>query len=328
MPKRKAKDLITFKRLDLVVRYLYAKDILSDCSNADILSLYKRTVLMRTGGIEPMSEYGDSTKSCIDDYVTQFKNLIVSLQKKGFDPNYPIPICPNGYLANGAHRIAAAAALEFDVEVEHVEKGHRIDFGWFVENGFSTEDKMRILKGFVDIHPQNSAIIVVWNPSFKYAGHINAFINEELDITGEIELDFENHYIAFQNALLDIYEPNNSWTKLSQKGDETIVKKAELLACHYLSFRVIAATNQDKSKDKDIHDVMTNIKGKVRDFIDAADPHLPKNIFATIHTSSNVNECRYLSEVLLSPNNVKHLKMRLGCGYEEKFFEYCSNLKT
>ena len=324
MPQKKAKDLITFKRLDLVVRYLYAKDILARCGNNDILSLYKRNCLMRTGGIEPVNEHGISVKNSIGDYITQFKELIASLQEKGYDKNYPIPMQTNGCLANGAHRIAAAAALEMDVEVQYVERGCKIDFDWFVENGFSTEDKMRILKGFIDIHPENCAIILVWNPCFKYLGHINAFIKEDLEIVGEIELDFEDNYIAFTNALLDIYEPNGAWTK--NPVNETIIKKSELLQSHYLSFKVIVVTNQDKSNDKDIHEITVKIKEKVRNFIDSADTSLPSKIFATLHTSANIHECQYLSSVLLSPNNIKHLKMRLGYTYEQ-ILECCTNLK-
>jgi len=326
MTLKNAKELITFKRLDLIVRYLFAKDILSGCGNNDILSLYKRTCLMRTGGVEPINDYGDSVKNNIDDYITQFKKLIISLQETGYDQTRPIPMEANGYLAGGAHRIAAASALDMDVEVQYVEKGCRFDFSWFVENGFATHDRMRILKGFVDIHPRNCAIIVIWNPCFKYLKHINAFINEKLDIVGEVELDFENNYIAFKSALLDIYEPNGAWTNPS--CNETIIQKAELLQSHYLSFKVIVATNQDKSNDKDIHDVVVEIKDKVRNFIDSADICLPRKVFATMHTSSNMHECQHLSTVLLSPNNIKHLKMRLGYIYEKRFLEYCANVKS
>lgn len=56
-----AKNLISYKRLDLVVKYLYAKEFLESKNNAYSTGVYKdlyiRHILMRTMGIEPVDSY-------------------------------------------------------------------------------------------------------------------------------------------------------------------------------------------------------------------------------------------------------------------------------
>lgn len=313
--------LFFYRRLDLVVKYLYAKDLLNECRNEEIENLYIRHILMRTGGIEAKKELGIVEKSNINEFLISFKELCFSLKGNGFDKNNFVPIANNKTILDGAHRIAASMVLNQNIYIQKFEKNGRYwDFGWFVENGFSIEDKMRILKGFVDINKENSAVLVIWNPMFKYLDHIKTLINKELDIVGEIELDFENNFIAFNNVILDIYETNS----LQKEKYETILAKAELLQTYLLSFKVIVLTNQEKNSDKNIHDIVKNLKQKCRDYFDF---DLPKEIFATMHSSDSVRELLHLSDTLLSVNNIRELKKRLSYNHNEDFLKFCDNCR-
>ncbi len=319
----KAKELINKKRLDLVVKYLYAKEFLERENNYYSTSVYKdlyiRHILMRNMGIEPQREYEKNDKISVDKFCDDFEKLIISVKENGYDKNYPVYINKNGLPENGAHRIAVSALLNKEIPVIESELGWEWDFTWFCHNGFNTEDKQRILKGFMDIHSNRCVIFVVWNPLFQYIDNVKAVINNYFDIVGDIELDFENNYIAFTNALLEIYEPN-----ISKNGDETVIReKAKLLQANYLSFKVIVATNQEKNSAKSVSELSKNCKNDIRDLFNHL---LPKECFCTVHSSDSEEEAQYLASILLSPNNIKHLKMRLSTESGLNFVRRIRNL--
>lgn len=63
------------------------------------------------------------SKSGTDQYVTDCRNLLISMATKGYDPAYAIPIDPDGELLGGAHRLACALALGIEtVPVERKEQ--------------------------------------------------------------------------------------------------------------------------------------------------------------------------------------------------------------
>lgn len=85
LEKVKAKNLFDYRRLDLVVKYLYAKEILEKPYNDYCTDCYKdlyiRHILMRTMGVEPVDVFGKPCEKVnIDDYINSFKNLIESIK--------------------------------------------------------------------------------------------------------------------------------------------------------------------------------------------------------------------------------------------------------
>lgn len=317
-----AKSLVNPKRLDLVVKYLYAKEILENEINTYQQDIYKdlyiRHIAMRTMGEEP-----DKSKQNIYEYLTSFRKLIDSIRQNGFMPPpqcASVPITQDGLLADGSHRIGASVALNQDIYVKEVEQGYTWDFDWFCHNGFNTEDKQRILKGFVDIHSKKCVIFVVWNPLFAYLGNVKAILGRYFDMVGEVELDFEDNYIAFANSLLEVYERNIA----QSNGDESgILAKAHLLSAHHLSYKVIVLTSKAHS-DKSIEELSKLAKGEIRNVFNHL---LPKEIFCTIHSSDSESECVYLANILLSPNNIKHLKMRHKVSYSDDFINRINSTK-
>lgn len=318
------KELFNRKRLDLIVKYLYAKELLEKCDNLyskDICKdLYIRHILMRNGGVT--SHLETLQKQCVDEYCKEFEKLIYSMKENGFDKNFPAEITTDGLISNGSHRIAAAMALGINTETIIKNDGHSWSFEWFNNNGFNNEDKQRILKGYVDLKSQNSILFVVWNPLIQYTDNIKAIINKYFDLVGDIELDFEDNYIAFINSLLEIYERNIAQNNRDESG---ILAKAKLLLSNRLSYKVIVATNESKNTDRSIEDLSKDCKSEIRNLFDHI---LPKEIFCTVHSSDGAEESQYLSNILLSPNNVKYLKMRMDYETDGRLTSLIRNLPT
>ncbi len=319
-------DFFTPDRLDLIIKYLQAKNYLSSIYNKDVEDLYIRHIIMRTGGIEPEDCLTHKTdKTSVIDYLNSFKNLILDMKQNGFNPKYPIPVDKNKKMLNGAHRIATALALNIkEIPTEEVQESsfYPWDFNWFQENGFSVEDKQRILKGYVDLHLENCSLFVIWQPALRYYGHIQKLIQDHLDIVGSFDLDFEDNYIAFYNILLEIYEFN---IRQLNGDDTTIFEKAKLLSADYLNFRIVVASNQYKNSNEDISKLAKQAKQDIRDFLDH---RLPKKVFCTSHSSDGQKETQYLANILLSPNNIKHLKMRQAIMRHGEFIQNIRKLSN
>lgn len=320
------KVLFTPKRLDLIVKYLYAKELLEENENDYCQNVYKdlyvRHILMRTMGVEPKRDYESTAKFSIEDYCENFKQLLFDIKINGYNKNFPIKLDKNKNIENGAHRIAISALLGKDIFYEdNAQQGYDWNFEWFEKNGFNTQDKQRILKGFIDINQEHCAIFVIWNPLFKYIDNVYAVLSKYFDIVGSVELDFEDNYIAFTNALLEIYEPNIS----NNGGNEAVIlEKAKILQANYLNFKVVVVTNQSKNMDKSIDELTKICKEEIRLLFNHI---LPKECFCTLHSSDSIGECQYLANILLSPNNIKHLKMRLNYSYNNQFIDRVRNLK-
>lgn len=107
--------------LDIVVRVLYARDILAGQNEGIHRDLYKKMMLNQHGGKEPLSHMVHAYFTEYDmkrgwkAFDESYKELVLSMKNQGFDRNYFIPIDAEGKLINGRHRLSAAIACECDV---------------------------------------------------------------------------------------------------------------------------------------------------------------------------------------------------------------------
>ena len=150
-------DIIDEDRLDIIVRYIYANEILSGTIKGQGKRLYEEMFLGMNNAIEPTDHFlfrfftGYSEKRGLKAFEEEFEGLIYSMRDKGFIREEYIPIGSNGRMINGSHRVAAALALNNKVWVrEYPIQGVKVidhHFGekWFLEHNFSEED-IKLLK--------------------------------------------------------------------------------------------------------------------------------------------------------------------------------------
>jgi len=150
------KNFLTDRRLDLAIRCAYAKELLGKTHTKEAERLYEKLIETTSEGAEEpvwnrtfcfFSDY--EQKRGMRAFKTAFLELLHSMKKNGFLKNYFIPLDKNGEPVNGAHRIAAALALEIPVWVVDFPLFEGFHFDFTAERlekeGFSLEE-MRWIK--------------------------------------------------------------------------------------------------------------------------------------------------------------------------------------
>lgn len=311
------KKFLCSNRLDLAVRYLLAKDIINDVENRENLSLYSRMILSRTGGLEQKGYFSETQRKSTQEYIEAAKKLCKSMQKKGFDIDYHIPVGDNEVFLNGAHRIATALALEEDIWMRNYpgKKGNE-NFGmnWFDENGFNTEDKIRILRAYADLY-ETCGIMILFAPCMEQWEYITKQLEKHMTIVGSVTLDFSDNYIAFENLFREIYS-DPLWKNVY------IDRKVELLKLSALKIRLLLVSDEGFETDN-FYETIAEAKLELRDRMFFNTDIAP----VVMHGSNNADEFLLLKRILLSVNNMRHLRMRYLRTYSDEFVERLEELK-
>ncbi len=145
-------SLLDENRMDIIVRYIYAKALLEDKDVEKAKKLYDKMIMAIHKGEEPTQNgtnayFSDYTqKKGVEDFDEAFIALLKSMKENGFKREKFIPLDADGKMINGSHRLAAALALGEDVWVLKYElyKGNlsfmKFTVEWMRENGFGEEE--------------------------------------------------------------------------------------------------------------------------------------------------------------------------------------------
>lgn len=303
-------------RLDIMVRYLLFKEMIYGNVSDQILSLYSRTILSRSGAIEIPDYYSPGEKNGIQKHLESAKELLESIKNNGFEEQYYVPIGKDFGLYNGAHRMASAMALNEKVWIRILgEQGIKdMDIQWFKNNGFSLEDQMRILRAFADIH-DDCGIFVLYGTAEEHWGYMLKQIEKSFVIVGDIELDFSNDYVAFENLIHDIY--------MDYDESSVIERKVELLKFARLAVRIVLVSDE-RNPDKDLYEEIIKVKKNIRNKLqfDYSD-----DAFVTLHASDSKAEFKELKQVVLSVNNLNYLHMRISRVVRKEFVLWINEFK-
>lgn len=312
------KELLNSNRLDLAVRYLVAKDMLNEVYNEDNLSLYSRMLLVRSNAYEGEHYFAEYKREGTKEYIASMKKLCASMKDKGFDKDKFIPIGDNKIFLNGAHRTAVALALDEDIWVKHLEgQNGATNFGikWFEENGFSINDKIRILRAYADLYDK-CGIMILFGPCMEQWNFLQSQLGKYMTVVGSVELDFSSNYIAYENLIHEIYS-DPLWR------NAYIDRKLDLLKMSPLKIKVLLVSDENH-KNGDLYTVMNNVKLNLRDSMLFETDIAP----IVMHGSDSYEEFLHLKQILLSVNNLKHLKMRVTRNYSEEFINNLDKLKA
>ncbi|MBQ9361050.1 MAG: hypothetical protein IJT96_08455 [Lachnospiraceae bacterium] len=297
-------ELVSSDRMDIVVRYLFAKDIVLGLDSVRHQNLYSRFILTVNGADEPfyvdapdgMSDY--DRKTGLDTFVNDFRILIESMRHEGFLKDDCIPLNRNAELLNGSHRLAAALALEEEIWVKCLPE-ERVQDYWtidrFERSGFPTADRVELMAGFSELY-DSCGMMLLFGERELWRFIINRVLQGIKEV-GHIGLDFRHDFIAFESLLRETYYEDDVC-------DELI--RSRLLE----GPRVCVVVFSDENGNN--NDIIEAVRGRAEEVMTVMgmsrhDIYIPDR-----------SRQRHLMDVWLSHNNIKVAGMMLRTASSNK----------
>jgi len=123
---RSPNDLLTHKRFDVAIKHMYASDLSSNYYK----NAYKEHLKVWNNFHE-----GTPRKRGFQDFDDAFKSIINNVVDE------PIPVNPDGHIANGGHRLAAALYHQRPINIRNTnpDENYHIecDYKFFIKKGLS-----------------------------------------------------------------------------------------------------------------------------------------------------------------------------------------------
>lgn len=111
-----AKDLIHYKRIDLIAKVEYVKHYLAKQHNPFMKELYKAHIEAFSDG--NFTELGSEEKNSISKYLESFHQLIDSIVEDGFNQDISlVPVGDDNVILDGAHRVSICTALNKEITI-------------------------------------------------------------------------------------------------------------------------------------------------------------------------------------------------------------------
>jgi hypothetical protein len=165
------KKLITNKRFDLIVKYLYTKNYVNKYNTDYYLNMYKEHLRVWNNFIE----YDNKNKNNFEIYRETFHNIINDVINDNFDFNKsPIPIF-NDSILNGSHRLSAALVSNKNVLCKQGLDGkdgqYDCDWLFFKNKNYDTNFSDRVALEY-SLLKKNTHVITIF-PKATQMGKIN-----------------------------------------------------------------------------------------------------------------------------------------------------------
>jgi hypothetical protein len=216
-------------------------------------------------------------KSGALEFEKSFVNTIQSLKNGGFNPNISlIPVTNDGYIVNGAHRVAASAALGIDVFTQQVEVKEKFDFDYFLSRD-SSKNLETALINLIKFSKEMRIAIVHSNIDPKFDGTIESSLTQVASVVYKKNLvPSLNMYINLQKInYLELDElQKKSWTGTYKNGYRGL--RAHAMTCMGpwpIRFYFLRVFNPAS---------LIDVKHSIREFL--------PNYSHSIHTTDNQTE--------------------------------------
>jgi hypothetical protein len=155
---RRPVDLLTSSRLDILGKLPFARAYLEGRQDEWATKLFRDCLM----ALHPTGRFGeDDRKHSLGDYEREFVNLLESLRSKGFIPQVSkIPLASDGSVWNGAHRMAAALALDIGVDTQQTcELPQIYDFKFFERAAIPSDSLSELSWGFAQAVQESRAFV-------------------------------------------------------------------------------------------------------------------------------------------------------------------------
>lgn len=255
-------------RCDIAVRYLAIENYYWE--NNIGFEIYLKMQDARKGWL--LQSLNNSNEDYLDDVIKQFKKLIASYEKNGYDYNSHIILDKNLNLIDGSHRVALALYFGIkNITALVIDYDHPVDYSidWFLSVGFTEEEIDLIINTSLRLSNRFNSLFscVIWSPAVKFA---DAIIHD-LGYYGSVENIKKYNYKRdeYENIVRAVYDIDDieKW-KIEKKLEH--MKGGELVAIDVRfeepSFRIKSATSKPISQR--VERVKKVIRGKYQKYIE------------------------------------------------------------
>ena len=274
--------LLTHNRFDLSFKLLFLKMIDKDDNFSKDIYIEHIKALSLGGFKEP----GSPKKNSIEDYLKAFENIFYDIKINGFNGTSVIPLSKNGYIANGAHRVASAIILSKEVDCVNIEvDDHNYNYNFFhkrnVPIGIMDAAAMAFIK-----YATNVFIAIIWPSAFGKDEQINKIIK---NVVYEKQVKLNSN--GAHNLLSQIYY-GEDW--IGSVEDNFKGSQGKLVECFKASNSVRFIAFQSNNIEEVIE-----IKEEIRSIF-----NIGKH---SIHITDNQIETLRISRIAFNENSVHFL---------------------
>lgn len=295
----RAKELLVYSRLDLVVKYKFVEQYDKGLNIAFLEQLYYAHLEAFTNGkfIEPGKE---ESKKSFQDYLSEFKKLIHSIQLNGIKKEISIiPVGKNNTIINGSHRVAIAMYYNLTIPiVRYDNKVVKYDYVHFQKKLLGKNYLDYIATEYIRLK-ENVFFVCIWPKADdgKFA-LVDALMHESCDIVymSKCRLGYE----GLRNLMIQIYG-YQEWCGTIQNGYRGIQRKVD--ACYKDNAETILYLLDNTCLDE-----IVNLKAKIRN-IYQLENH-------SVHISDSAKESLDIAHILLNKNSLDALNYGNMCKYK------------
>ncbi|URM33460.1 FkbM family methyltransferase [Cytobacillus firmus] len=272
-------NLLKMNRLDVVAKYLYAKNKNSEYYKGLYISLIEK--------INKFVESDYSGKVGKDSFLTSFNSLISSMENNGFDSSVSvIPVDRNGNIIDGSHRLAVALYLDvevstvtFDISIEH-----NFDYLFLQEKLFQEGYTETLVHEYIKMKNDIRTAILFSNPkkSFSIGSNI---LGQNSKILYEKSINLTP--IGQKNFIINLYE-GEQWLGSIENNYKGSTQK-QIGCFQYGSVIRVIFIEEDTEN-------LLDKKSKIRSLFGIGNH--------SIHTSDTYDETIKLAELLLNKNSI------------------------
>jgi hypothetical protein len=235
----------------------------------------------------------EPAKNSPGDFTNSFNNLINNINQIGFDGTLSrVHLSPQGELIDAAHRVAASAVMNIEVETE-IESGtfEIFDFKYFLSKKLPIDTIHSSLLGYSTL-ASDLQLIIIWpvTPNAK-DDFIHETIEEEADIYCKLEFTANENLvnnIKIINYYLSDPESKNSWVGNPDDGFAGISAHAKRSMGNN-SIRIFVLKNTN-------YQTIVSIKNKLREGL-----HLGN---FSVHGTDSNEESQRIIQTLCHPESL------------------------
>lgn len=169
------------------------------------------------------------------------------------------------------------------------------------------------------------AVFVLWGAVEDKWGKIQSGLAPEFEVTDSTDVQFKSD-TAFLSVMFDLYMgPSKPLALVKEHRDKSylpvITAKAKAIGSRRL--RVLSTRYKGKGKPGEAAD---RVKARIRRVVPSRHD-APYKLNTNLHASDGPAELEYISDVLLNPNNLRHVHLRRQTPPREEFMDRLNMLR-